>query len=278
MDGQGAAGIKPCRCRPILGQGRTKIFTVGIRHSLLDHPYLLCWGLLPEAAGVGRGPSCTSGLCNFRRGDFRHNYASFAADIHNDGWGWATGAPVSDLVDAVDNANLYGRKLREELHRRIAGQLLLAYMIEMPADPDSRVTVDAQYQDRLGNMRPVVKFKFSDYSLATAEYARGLSSRIFSKLQAEDYTQYTSADYGYVTYKGNGYAIRGGNHLSGTHVMGTAAENSVVDSYQRSWEHRNLYLIGPGSMPSIGSSNTSLTTAALCFRTAEAVLTDLASL
>jgi hypothetical protein len=35
VDGQGAAGIKPCRCRPILGQGRTKIFTVGIRHSLL---------------------------------------------------------------------------------------------------------------------------------------------------------------------------------------------------------------------------------------------------
>jgi hypothetical protein len=34
VDGQGAAGIKPCRCRPILGQGRTKIFTVGIRHSL----------------------------------------------------------------------------------------------------------------------------------------------------------------------------------------------------------------------------------------------------
>jgi putative transposase len=38
VDGQGAAGIKPCRCRPILGQGRTKIFTVGIRHSLLQKP------------------------------------------------------------------------------------------------------------------------------------------------------------------------------------------------------------------------------------------------
>jgi transposase len=41
VDGQGAAGIKPCRCRPILGQGRTKIFTVGIRHSL--HPKALSY-------------------------------------------------------------------------------------------------------------------------------------------------------------------------------------------------------------------------------------------
>jgi hypothetical protein len=39
VDGQGAAGIKPCRCRPILGQGRTKIFTVGIRHSLSTRYY-----------------------------------------------------------------------------------------------------------------------------------------------------------------------------------------------------------------------------------------------
>jgi len=249
-----------------------------IGRHLMDHPYLLCWGLLPVNAGVGRGPSCTSGLCNFRRGNFRRKFASFAADIHNDGWGWATGSPVSDLLDAVDNSNLHGRALREELIRRISRQLLLAYMIEMPADRESRVTVDEQYIDRLGNMRPVVKFKLSDYSLAAAEFARGLSSRIFTKLDAKDCTQYDPSDYGYITYNGNGYAIRGGNHLSGTHVMGTSSSNSVVDVNQKSWDHRNLYLIGPGSMPSIGSSNTTLTTAALCFKTSAAVLNHLASL
>jgi choline dehydrogenase-like flavoprotein len=247
------------------------------RH-LMDHPYLLCWGLLPVNAGVGRGPSCTSGLCNFRRGNFRRKLASFAADIHNDGWGWATGSPVSDLVDAVDNANLYGRALREELIRRISRQLLLAYMIELPADPDSRVTVDEQYSDRLGNMRPVVKFKLSDYSLGSAEFARGLSSRIFDKLGATDFSSYDPKNYGYVTYKGNGYEIRGGNHLSGTHVMGTSRCNSVVDANQKSWDYRNLYLVGPGSMPSIGSSNTTLTAAALCYKTSDAVLKHLAAI
>jgi choline dehydrogenase-like flavoprotein len=245
------------------------------RH-LMDHPYLLCWGLLPVNAGVGRGPSCTSGLCNFRRGKFRREkFAAFAVDIHNDGWGWATGSPVTDLMDAVDNENLHGRALREKL-MYISRQLLLASMIEMPADPESRVTVDEQFIDRLGNMRPVVKLKLSDYSMEAAEFARGLSVRIFQKLGAQDCTFYDSTDYGYVTYKGNGYAIRGGNHLSGTHVMGTSRSNSVVDSDQKSHDHRNLYLVGPGSLPSIGSSNTTLTTAALCFKTSEAVLKHLA--
>jgi choline dehydrogenase-like flavoprotein len=114
--------------------------------------------------------------------------------------------------------------------------------------------------------------------MGTAEFARGLSTRIFEKLGAQDYTHYDASDYGYVTYKDVGYAIRGGNHLSGTHVMGTCRSNSVVDSYQKSWDHRNLYLIGPGSLPSIGSSNTTLTTAALCFKTSDAVLQHLASM
>lgn len=244
------------------------------RH-LMDHPYLLCWGLLPDRAGVGRGPSCTSGMCNFRRGDFRRKFASFAADIHNDGWGWATGAPVSDLMKLVDGEQLHGRSLREELTRRVSGQLLLAYMIELPADPDSRVTVNGQHIDRLGNMRPVFKPKISDYSMGAAEFARGLSRRIFTKLGAEDHTSYSPADYGYLAYKGKGYAIRGGNHLAGTHVMGTDRSNSVVDTNQKSWDHRNLYLIGPGSMPSIGSSNTTLTTAALCYKASEAVIKHL---
>lgn len=247
------------------------------RH-LMDHPYLLCWGLLPENAGVGRGPSCTSGLCNFRRGAFRRRFASFAADIHNDGWGWATGAPGTDLADAINRLNLHGRALREHLIRTVSRQLLLAYMIEMPANPDSRVTVNEQYIDRLGNMRPCVHFEITDYSLAAAEYAHGLSARIFDRMGGENHTSYDPGNYGYLTYNGNGYEIRGGNHLSGTHVMGHNRSDSVVDINQKSHDHRNLYLIGPGSLPSIGSSNTTLTTAALCFKTSKAVLEHLAAL
>jgi choline dehydrogenase-like flavoprotein len=247
-----------------------------IGRYLMDHPFLLTWGLMRKNGGVGRGPLVTSGICNLRNGDFRRKQAAFAVDIHNDGWGWATGSPVSDLTNVVDNLNKYGADLRQELVSRISRQVLLATMIEMPPDRDNRVTVDTAFTDPLGNLRPIVSYRIPEYSLAAVEYARNLSRLIFQRLGAEDFTYYDPLDYGYVTYNRQGYALRGGNHLSGTHIMGLEGK-SVVDSYQKSWDHPNLYLIGPGSMPTIGSSNTTLTVAALCLRTAEVMLKDLKS-
>jgi choline dehydrogenase-like flavoprotein len=106
-------------------------------------------------------------------------------------------------------------------------------------------------------------------------YARQFARLVFQRLGAADYTFYDPRDYGYVTYEGEGYVIRGGNHLAGTHVMGTSKSNSVVNSDQRSWNHENLYLVGGGSMPSIGTANVTLTIAALCFRTARAMMAQL---
>jgi choline dehydrogenase-like flavoprotein len=106
-------------------------------------------------------------------------------------------------------------------------------------------------------------------------YARELSRRIFQRTGTADHTWYDPEDYGYVTYEGQGFAIRGGNHLGGTHVMGTSARDSVVDANQRSWDHENLYLVGGGSMASIGTSNITLTIAALCIKSARHMVAQL---
>uniref|UniRef100_UPI0021B108C2 GMC family oxidoreductase n=1 Tax=Rhizobium laguerreae TaxID=1076926 RepID=UPI0021B108C2 len=82
-----------------------------------------------------------------------------------------------------------------------------------------------------------------------AAYGRQFARTVFTRLGAQDHTHYDPSDFGYVAYEGQGYAIRGGNHLAGTHIMGTTKTNSVVDKNQRSWDHENLYLVGGGSMP-----------------------------
>ena len=246
-----------------------------IGRNLMDHPYILAWGLMPEVTGTMRGPLCTSGILPFRKGDFRHKQAAFAIDIHNDGWGWATGSPDSDVLDIIDNKNKYGEELREALVSKISRQLLLACMCELPADSSNRVTIDPKYKDALGNYRPVISFNISDYCMKTLAYARNICRTIFQRLGAEEYTHYDPSDYGYFTYQGEGYVFRGGNHYAGTHIMGTNKDDSVVDKYQRSWEHENLYLVGAGSMPSIGSSNTTVTLAALTFSSTEQMLKDL---
>ncbi|MFD4474803.1 GMC family oxidoreductase [Streptomyces sp. NPDC058471] len=245
--------------------------------NFMDHAYLLAWALLPEVAGTFRGTVCTGGITDLRGGRFRSRQAAFSVDIHNDGWGWARGAPMSDLVDLVDSGGRYGESLRQGLVDRVSRQLQLAFMVEVPANPSNRVTVDPAYTDQLGNMRPILTYDIPEYTMRGVAYARQLSKRIFARLGAEDHTVYDPAFWGYAVHDGEGYEIRGGNHLAGTHVMGSDPAASVVDADQRSWDHKNLYLVGGGSMPTVGTSNVTLTVAALCLRSARAMLTQLDS-
>ncbi|MDK4740386.1 GMC family oxidoreductase (plasmid) [Rhizobium sp. CB3060] len=246
-----------------------------IGRNLMDHAYLLSWALMPEVCGTMRGTSCTGGIVDLRGGAFRRHQAAFSVDIHNDGWGWAVGSPYSDVTELVDQHNRFGGDLRQGLIDRISSQLLLAFMIEVMPVESNRVTVDPKYTDLLGNMRPVVSFTVPEYTMRGAAYAREFAKTMFARLGAADHTRYDPSDYGYVNYEGQGYAIRGGNHLAGTHIMGSDKQRSAVNIDQRSWEHDNLYLVGGGSMPTIGTANVTLTLAALCYRSARAMLKQL---
>ena len=64
----------------------------------------------------------------------------------------------------------------------------------------------------------------------------------------------------------------------GTYRMGATAADSVVDSNLRSWDHKNLYLLGSGTFPTVGTGNPTLTIAALTYRASRSVLKDLAGL
>ena len=240
-----------------------------VGRNLMDHAFLLTWALMPQPVGAWRGPLCTSGIEDLRAGAFRLQHAAFRYSIHNDGWGWATAAPYSDLDLIVDCQNKFGPALREALVQRVSRQVLIDCMIEVLPEASNRVGVDPAYRDQLGNPRPVISFGVSPYTLEAGAVARRLSRRIYQRAGAEDHTRYDSTAYGWVNYQGEGYVIRGGNHWAGTHLMGASARESVVDAQQRSWDHENLYLVGAGSMPTVGTSNTTLTIAALAFRSAE---------
>lgn len=244
--------------------------------NLMDHGYLLTWALMPEPIGVMRGPVCTSGIEDLRTGNYRRDMAAVRFSIHNDGWGWATGGPYTDLYDAVDNQNLFGADLRKGLIDTVARQVLIDCMIEIPADPGNRVTVDRRYTDQLGNLRPVISFEVPQYTLETVAFSRRLTRQLYQRVGARDHSRYDPMSPGWVTHNGEGYVVRGGNHWAGTHLMGASAKDSVVNNRQQSWEHPNLYLTGAGSMPTIGTANTTLTLAAICLRTAQDIAARLA--
>lgn len=263
--------------------------------NLMDHPTMLAWALSPASGGqIGpfRGPGSTSGWEAFRFGDARRRRAPFRIEIGNWGWGWATGAPMSNVGTALGvggdrmgnivSAAVFGTKLRHALGDQIGRQLQLQLAVEQPADRDNRVTIDDRYRDAMGNPRPVLTYNLSDHVKDGLAAAKRVASAIYAALGAQEHTDHSPRDgvapLGYFRYRDHDYAYKGAGHGAGTHIMGADSKSSVVDSFQRCWDHPNLYAVGCGSMPSIGTSNPSLTMAALALRSAEQIHRDLLEL
>lgn len=246
-----------------------------VGRNLMDHPVLLVWGLAPEPVWPFRGPVATSGIEGLRYGQFRRDVAALRIEIGNDGWTWPADAPVSDVTNLVDAGNLWGAALRQRLAATVPRQLRFGMLVEQLPEWSNRVTIDPAWFDRMGNYRPVVSYNLSDYTRAGFALAKQVSDRIFRRAGIEDFTTYSPSDPGYFNYEGQGYVFQGAGHFMGTHCMGSARATSVVDRRQRAWDHENLYLVGCGNMVTGGTSNPTLTAAALSLWAAENMLQDL---
>jgi choline dehydrogenase-like flavoprotein len=247
------------------------------RH-LMDHPTLYAWGLSPVPIGAYRGPLSTSGIEDLRGGAFRANHAAFRFDIGNDGWRAATGAPDRTVAGAMRDG-LFGRRLREHLASTLSRQVRFSLAIEQLPDADNRVSIDPRYRDPLGNPRPVIHYRIGEYTLAGMAAATAVYRAVFDRAGVTDCTDPAQSSwFPSVKWQGKEYHYHGMGHFAGTHLMGNDARQSVVDRDQRSWEHRNLYLIGSGSLPTMGTSNPTLTLAALAIRSAERLIAELGSM
>jgi choline dehydrogenase-like flavoprotein len=245
-----------------------------VGRNLMDHMCLLTWGNFPKKVYPFRGPGSTTNIANFRDGKFRKKHAAWICPIDNWGWGWPRFSPGSDVQSAVDKG-VFGKKLRETLNRNLTRQVLLHFECEQDPQADNRVTIDPKYKDCLDNYRPVIHYDASDYVKAAFAAAKEVSNQIFEKNRIKDRTTYDRTEPDHVTYKGKGYTFRGAGHIVGTHRMGDDEKNSVVDQDMRTWDHKNLFLVGCGNMPTLGTSNPTLTMTALTFKAAEAMLREL---
>ena len=246
-----------------------------VGRNLMDHLCLLTWGLLPVKGYPFRGPGSTTNMPTFRDGSFRKEHAAWICPVDNWGWGWPVFSPGSDLANALTK-NVFGKELREHLTDVLTRQLLLHYECEQTPEPGNRVTIDPAYRDPIGNYRPVIHYDVSDYEKKAFETAKKINDQLFEGAGIEDYTYYSpSLDPDFVGYKSQAYNFWGAGHIVGTHRMGSGKKDSVVNKDGRSWDHENLYLVGCGNMPTLGTSNPTLTMTALTFMTAEAILKKL---
>lgn len=271
-----------------------------VGRSLSDHPIYLAWGLMPEGKTVFpyRGPVSTAGIESLRDGAFRSQRAAWRIEIGNEGWNWPVGDPYVTVADFIDGANtsrtnplpsketpppptqaLYGTALIKKLNELFIRQFRIGFLVEQvedhPDQSDSYIVPSTDnYKDGLGILRPEIHYNLSDYTKEGFRQAKILASHIIKDLLgAVELT--APIGKGTFNYKGEDYSFQGAGHLMGTYRMGDDPTKSVVDKYQRSWDHRNLFLVGDGVFPSTGTSNPSLTIAALSFQAGDTVANDL---
>ena len=170
---------------------------------------------------------------------------------------------------------MFGTELRKHLNNELTRQVLLHFECEQDPGESNRVTIDPHYKDHLDNYRPVIHYDASDYMKKAFAVAKEVSDQIFEANGITDLTEYTDDEPGFVEYNGKGYTFRGAGHIVGTHRMGKTQKDSVVNADMRTWDHDNLFLVGSGNMPTLGTSNPTLTMAALTFKASEAILRQL---
>lgn len=249
--------------------------------NLMDHPFVMAWGEANEPLGTYRGPSSTSGIETLRDGAFRSSFAAFRIEVGNWGWDLPNGDPYTTAFELIDGkqagAPLFGAALRRKLAHRLQRQVRLGALIEQLPDPRNRVEVRKEWKSELGEYRPVLHYGLTEYEIRSFDQYRSVSEEVFAKASVVSRTDWTSPNLPGQRVVRDGkpigtYKWMGSGHLVGTHRMGATAADGVVDSYQRSFAHPNLLLTGAGSMCTIGTSNPTLTVAALAFRTLRRLL------
>jgi choline dehydrogenase-like flavoprotein len=259
---------------------------------LMDHPLYLAWALAPKPVWGYRGPLSTSGIEVGRDGDFRKNRGAFRIEIGNEGWNFPIQDPDTTTVDLVNAWNvsrlnnfekpgdkpeaLFGAPLARRLGDLLSRQFRLGFLVEQEPEDSNMVTL-ANELDGLGLQRPQIKYNLSEYTKQGLAAAKATASAIFDAMGAKEFTRplplnEPSSFLWPANQKETKLQYFGAGHIVGTHRMGTNSTNSAVDDKQQSWDHKNLFLVGSGTFPTVATGNPTLTIAALCLRTADHIV------
>jgi glucose dehydrogenase len=140
----------------------------------------------------------------------------------------------------------------------------IGYSTEMLPNKDNRVTLSDE-KDAFDLVRPKITLKVDDYSKKALAYGYSVAKRLFDHIKGDEEVDPIAPTLEY----------NGAGHIMGTCKMGSNPYSSVVDGQGRSHEHRNLYVVGSSVFTTGGTSNPTLTVAALALRTADAIRSSL---
>ena len=229
-----------------------------VGQNLMDHLQKAVLAHSPEPLFPFRGPPSTSGIEAFRDGVFRDHRGAFRVSLGNDGWS-RTGSPYTDVARLV-RQGLFGASLRQQLFDDVSRQVRLSCSVEVLPNPQNKVIL-SDLSDSFGIRRPKIAFVTDDYTRSAFGPALDVMSGILRAIGATP-----------VDLNRDPMSYSGAGHVMGTCRMGLDRSAAVVDADCRSFDHRNLYIVGASTFPTCGTANPTLTVAALALRAAQHLL------
>ncbi len=171
---------------------------------------------------------------------------------------WESSVGREPRIRSESGELLLGDALLADWRRRVekGTARVRSYYDVLPAR-ESELTLDSALKTSWGTPMPGIAMRDSADSKALRSYQEDEITKLFERLARA----------------GNGRIIRKSvddfqDHPAGGCRMGTDPASSVVDSYGRSHDHENLFVVGAPTMPTAGCANGTLTFCALSLRSA----------
>lgn len=144
------------------------------------------------------------------------------------------------------------------------GRARVRMYYDVHPDRDSRMTLDPARRNRHGDPLPTISHQLDAATLAREAQTRAHIEQRFAELAQNNNGRVVTTQYGDYL-----------DHPTGGCRMGTDPATSVTDSYGRTHDHDNLFVVGAPTLPTGGCANGTLTFSALTIRSAEQIAATL---
>jgi glucose dehydrogenase len=131
-------------------------------------------------------------------------------------------------------------------------------------DRESSLTLDVGSRNRWGDPLPKIEHRLDQATLERKAHTREHFQNLFERL--------ADNDNGKILATSEGAYL---DHPAGGCRMGTDPATSVCDSFGRTHDHENLFVVGSPTLPNAGCTNGTLTFVALALRSADRIASEM---
>lgn len=182
--------------------------------------------------------------------------------VRHDLRAWENAGRVTPRLKDDGGHLLFGDDVVADFRRRkTKGTARVRAYYDVHPAAHSELTLNRETKNEYGDPLPSIVHRLDESTIARGAATRAHIASVFERLASTGDANIISTTEGQYL-----------DHPAGGCRMGTDPSQSVCDSYGRTHDHENLFVVGAPTLPSAGCTNGTLTFVALTLRSAEQIV------